>query len=1217
MEDLFRLMLLRPAVTQDPESPSIDLTQDSDYQNALREAVPGGREGAEEVSRAYVQGDEFLGDPAGSEYAAELAKFAALLDGLEDEPVVRRPPQDQDDDGDQQGSVARAVRTAFGRPASEVVDDEMFQRMLRRLRDSLTAIKVLQEEHTRPVEELTRQLRTAEVVRRAASEDRFDGGPALHAYRRRSLRLPVVPGWGSRLSTRDAEEQLRQRRAEAIAEREAQVGDLLGRHEALRVAIAELGSLEGRHFRVSAVEGSEAVDPPEELRLTSAMAAESTFTRDLRTVSLRRLGGTIDEGPIIEEAGEQGGDTAAGSTTVPDGLANLAATLAGTTSVAAPGRVEFSPPDLTEAGFILQPEATEALTEGTRTLLADRGLDLSAVPLDRITQGLGAELTTTVERLEQIAGHPVRQSFTRVGDALVSVQTPIVTGWGTLGTGGLLPVPVFPMDGRIPHTRGAVAPAGVADLLVVRQQLIGYEGADVAHIENVLRGERKLREHTRREESEVFTLSESEVGTSEERELETADRFEMTRETSTTIKEDAALKAGLNISGSYGPTVEFAVSAEGSLSRSKEEATKAASSFSQDVTERSSRKIAERILERTTTRLTTETIEKNTHELNNVKGAGHVSGVYQWVNKVYQAQMYNYGLRATFDFMVPEPAAFIVAAMNRAHAGTVTLTKPPTFTLLPAQINESNYGYWVQVYQAKDVAPPPELYRTKSADFKAGGGDKNTNYNHSGQIAIDDGYRAVFGSVGRVLNQWEGDCALDVVLGRRTQRMGAGNWLWTTTLDDERDTVPFALDSFHVAQVAVAIEVKCQRTERAMEKWRLETHAKLATAHAALVADYEEKLAALQLQAGVAIRGRNPAANQLSIRTELKKNCISILTDQHFDLFDAMKLSASTGLPQLDVFETAGEGPYVRFFEQAFEWEQMTWVTYPYFWGRKDQWDERIAYDDPDPAFNEFLQAGYARVSVPARPGFEGAIDHFLTFGETWNGGPLPPITSALYLPIADEIAERLDRPGAEVPQGAPWIVRVPTNLVHLRADDRLPRWEQNQQGEWVEVGGATSDGPSSRQWSGTAHQEVPSTLATDQTAWTQWPSAAVWQVPIPDWAADVDFTFSLSPGVVGGDVWGELRLDFGGSVTDPSRFDVNYEADQTEGPEQALMLVGGTHHIPEEIRGKSVTVKMEGRMLDPANHSGHLEAYYGSEFAPPYGTRINGLLSFRRRPAA
>ncbi|MDB5318345.1 MAG: hypothetical protein JWO24_4189 [Rhodospirillales bacterium] len=142
----------------------------------------------------------------------------------------------------------------------------------------------------------------------------------------------------------------------------------------------------------------------------------------------------------------------------------------------------------------------------------------------------------------------------------------------------------------------------------------------------------------------------------------------------------------------------------------------------------------------------------------------------------------------------------------------------------------------------------------------------------------------------------------------------------------------------------------------------------------------------------------------------------------------------------------------MRFFEQAFEWEHMSYVTYPYFWGRKSQWDERIAYEDPDSVFADFLKAGYCRVSVPARLGFEGAIDHFLTFGETWNGGPLPSISSPLYLPIADEIAERLDRPGDEIPQGDPWKVRIPTNLVRLCPDDKLPKWQQNAQGDWVEI---------------------------------------------------------------------------------------------------------------------------------------------------------------------
>ena len=1062
MENLFRLMLVRPAVAQDPENPSIDLTQDSPYQRALRKVVQdgGGRKGAETATAAYVGGPDYLGDPAGNPLADRLAALAARLDELET--------------GEESRDLGEIISEIFEASPAEVIETEEFGATLERLRDSLMAIKVLQQEHSRPIEELARQLRTMEVIAKAAGDECFpETGRELRRWRRRTLQLPVELGLGSRLSTRKAEKELRKQREKAVAERREQVTGLLERHERLRVAIDELGGLASHHFEVTAQAGSDAVLPPKALQLESALAGASAYVRTLRSLHV----GQQEPGEPIGDPGTRPGRAAApepaGEATVraatveaPAGAngadghlaaaaapgAELAATLLANRPEILPGRAIFAVPELSDIGFVLKPTAVEALSEGTRALLEERKVDLTAAPLDRATERLSLDLAATVGELELLAGHPVKHSFVRIGDALVTVKTPVTTGWGAIGTGGFLPFPLLPLDGRIPHTKGEVAPAGVADLLVVRQQLTGYEGSDVAHIENVLRGERKAREHSRRQETELITVRETEISTSDEREHESTDRFEMTRETSETIKEDISLKAGLNISGKYGPVVEFSASAEGSFQRSKEEATKAATTFSQDVTDRSARKIAERVLDRTTLRTTTETIEKNTHELDNVDGAGHIAGVYQWVNKVYRAQIYNYGLRAMFDFMIPEPAAFLVAAMQQAHAATLELQQPPAFALTPSQLTESNYQFWVKQCGATDVAPPPELYRTKSADFKAGGGDKDADYNHSGQITIDDGYRAVYGTVGVVRNIWGGDNSVDVVLGRRTQRMAGGNWLWSTTLDDERDSIPFAIDTFHCSQVAVAIEVKCQRTDRALEKWRLETHAKLMTAHAALMADYEEKLTALKMQAGIEIRGRNPAANLVTIQNELKKNCISVLTDQHFDLFNAIDTGPTNNLPQIDVLEAAGEGPYVRFFEQAFEWEHMTWVTYPYFWGRKDQWDERISYADPDPVFNEFLQAGYCRVSVPARAGFEGAIDHFLTFGETWNGGPLPPISSPLYLPIADEIAERLDRPGQEIPQGDAWTVRLPTTLVHLRADDELPRWEQNEDGEWVEA---------------------------------------------------------------------------------------------------------------------------------------------------------------------
>jgi hypothetical protein len=1024
MEHLFRLMLHRPAIKQDETNPSIDLTQESDYQGALRHAIGSGNvdEAAASLSLLLIASPRFLGVPADNPYADALVALGAALDDLT--PVSP-------------ATVKAAILAAFTNAATKVVAEPAFDETLHRLRDSIVAIKAVQEEHSRPIEALIEQLRLMELVARVASDKTYPAdAESLAGGRRRSLQLPGDVKITPRTSTSKQNDDLRERNRMAREERAVQVEQLVGQHEALRAALADLGRVKAEHLNTTVQERSDAVLAPEQLRSEAIGLAHASFIEDLRGLQVKYAETSLERQRV-----DVPGTLAAATSRFDKSLF--------TPTAAMSGRPGFVPQSVS---FTLREEGQKSLAEGTKAVLAERGLDLSTTPLDRVTDHLGGEVMTLTGKIEQLAGHPEMVAFKRVGGALIQIKTPLTSGWAAFGTGGYLPLPVVPFDGRIPHTKGKVLPSGLADLIVVRQQLTGYEGADVAHIENVLKGESKGREHFRRQETVTTTFSESEVSSAEEHELESTNRYEMSRETSQTIKEDVQLKAGLKVSGKYGPVVEFAVSAEGSYQRTKEEATKSAAKFSQDVTERSSKKISQRLLNRTTVVITNEVTEKNTHGIDNTTGAGHISGVYQWVNKVYRAQMFNYGLRAMFDFMVPEPGSFLIATMNRSHASTLSVTKPAEFTLQPGGVNESNYGYWVRLYRSTDVVPPPEQYKTVSLDFKAGGGDDKTNYNHSAQLSIDEGYRAVWGTVGAVSNVWDNTATVDVVLGQRTHRMGDTDWMWATSLNDEQGSIPVAIDTFRKSQVAVAVEVKCQRTDRAMEKWRLETHAKLMTAYQARLAEYEEKLAQLELQAGVAIHGRNPVANQATISEELKKNCVSILTDQQFDLFDAINPAPATGLPEIDLFEAAGEGPYVRFFEQAFEWEHMTWVTYPYFWGRKSEWDERMGYDDPDPAFADFLRAGYARVTVPARPGFETAIDHFLTFGEIWNGGPLPAVSNPLYLPIADELAARLGRPENEVPQGDPWTVKVPTELVHLRADDKLPTWVQNPSGEWVEA---------------------------------------------------------------------------------------------------------------------------------------------------------------------
>lgn len=1035
MEHLFRLVLTRPAIAQDESTPSVRLAQDSDFQASLGQAQQEERtrrEAMKTVARLFMGTAGFVGDPKNLPLHDPLKELDATLDELEEKQDVTN------------ADLADAIEGAFGKEPADLIQAGTLNAPIAALRDSLIAIKHLPEEHRRPIEDLTNQLRDLELIHKVADDDDFPGsGAALRRYRRRSIMLPSEADLRSSLSTLELQKELEKKHKEEVEKKQKDAEAKLDLYKRLNVAVDELTKLSADHLQTTPQKEGGGFMVPGTVRPVQVLVQDMGLRQEFSKLDMQRAQRDVER---------PGGTNPREAVTSVLDLKFQREVLAAQPRLI-PGSPAFKPLQLAEVSFRLKSSAEGLLSASTLELLKQRKLSITEHPLDDIVKALRSEILALSKQLDAALGRPVQRTFKRMGNAMVMISTPMVSAWNNMVISDNLTLNgyTFPADTRVPHSHGSVAPTGVADLLVVKQQLVRYEGAEVAHIENVLKGEKKEREHSRRRETEELTFRETEITTSEERELESTTRFEMSQETSQTIREDATLKAGLTVSGKYGPTVEFSASAEGSVSRSKEEATKSASRFSQDVTERSATKVTERVLERSSLRVTNEVIEKNSHSLDNTTGTGHISGVYQWVNKVYQAQMFNYGIRMMYDFMVPEPAAFLISALQTAHANAVELEKPTPFTLRPDQILENNFHTWVQEYGATDVQPPPELYKTKSLDHNANAEDKNVEFTHSGQIAIDDGYKAIHGTIGCVRTIWESEAVVDVILGSRSNRFDGGEWVWSTSLDSEVDSIPFALVTDLVGDVAIAVKVKCQRTDRALVKWQMETHAKLTTAYKARLSEYEEKLAAIEVQAGVAIRGRNPLLNMELMNDELKKHSITILTEQHFDLFNAIQTGAN-GVPQVDLFENAAEGPYVRFFEQAFEWEQMTWLTYPYFWGRKSQWRERIAYEDVDPVFNQFLKAGYCRVVVPVRPGFEGAIDHFMTYGEIWNGGPLPTISNPLYLPIADEIAERLDRPGEEIPQGDPWLVRIPTTLVHLRADDQLPAWKQDENGNWVEA---------------------------------------------------------------------------------------------------------------------------------------------------------------------
>jgi hypothetical protein len=695
--------------------------------------------------------------------------------------------------------------------------------------------------------------------------------------------------------------------------------------------------------------------------------------------------------------------------------------------VAAAARVTETPTSASVAAqpWILSPQAADALAAPVRETLVNAGLDPTKAPLPMVLNALHQQKLDLERGLEIQSAISDKVRY-QIGGAFL----------GDINSNDYVGAP----HGPFPSGHGNLSPVGIGDLLMVKQHVLRYEGADLAHVENILKSEHLERDTRRLERTETTIVRETETTKEEESDTQTTDRFSLKRETSDTVKNDASFKAGVSVDAKYGPFVEVKANADFATSTSSESSAKQASEFSKDVVSRSASKLVERVLERRTTTTITEFEEKYSHGFDNTAGAGHISGFYQWIDKVMQAQVYNYGKRMLFDVTVPEPGTnFILTQTANTDQGQ-NITQPAAFTISADQITESNYTVWAKKYDVTGLEPPPPPWKTITKGIDGSFPQDPHEASKSEALPIDDGYRSKWAFVQRAWEVYSGG-RLDIMVGTSSLN-GLDPSQGYLDMSGEIGSLGYAYKAYKLEEFAGVIEVFCERTELTVAAWQLKVHAAITQGYQAKQQQYEQALAQAKAAAGTVISGRNPAFNQRLVNGELRKQCLTLLTGQQFDAFGALELSAE-GYAQPNLGATDSQMPYVRFFEQAFEWERLVYFYYPYFWGWKPAWKNHMLLDDTDPDFADFLRAGAARVVFPVRPGFEEAVAHYLETGEIWNGGPPPTITNPLYVPIIKEIEEATGAPGDEVPVGDPWLVQLPTTLVRIRPHDDLPIWQK------------------------------------------------------------------------------------------------------------------------------------------------------------------------------
>lgn len=592
---------------------------------------------------------------------------------------------------------------------------------------------------------------------------------------------------------------------------------------------------------------------------------------------------------------------------------------------------------------------------------------------------------------------------------------------------------------------------GIADYRKVEQSVHCYTEGEVSHIENVMAREYKEKSTRRLRSSENTTSTSSETEKERLSDTTTTDRFEMQSEVSQVISESqdfsshVASNAGWQTKGPASVSFNLSAGVNFATHTSSEDSINQAMTEAQEITSRAMDRVVQRVKEERISKIVEEYEENNSHGFDNRKGDKHIVGVYRWIDKVYKNQIFNYGRRLMYEFAIPQPSKLHRIAMTSIEEDTnndaMILEEPmdPRKVNIgtgkisnASEINAENYKIVAAIYNAEVNQPPvEEMFIGKAFSYKATEvmTDAHERYGEHVELDIPEGYYTLEAKAEWVDSEDSGNGQTHIIVGGVKMPRNI-----TKSLSKFVSTIPVSFSSLSHLSGNSNVSIKLKRLDETYERWQLETFNSIITA-------YEDKLAEYLAQKGqeeekvAALKDSNPLFYRQIEQTVLRKNCLSYLMDQSplATMTYGKKMYTGDELDNHMVTVTQSLDDYAsfaKFMEQAFEWEIMSYNFYPFYWGNRKEWNELYNFENNDPLFRSFMQAGLARVVLTVRPGFEQAVMHYMTTGSIWNGGELPLLDDPLYMSIVDELNKPLG-----VKEGKAWKTRVPTSLTILQAD--------------------------------------------------------------------------------------------------------------------------------------------------------------------------------------
>ncbi|MGM0889799.1 MAG: type II secretion system protein GspG [Bacillota bacterium] len=566
---------------------------------------------------------------------------------------------------------------------------------------------------------------------------------------------------------------------------------------------------------------------------------------------------------------------------------------------------------------------------------------------------------------------------------------------------------------------------------------------------------------------ETVTISHKEwATTSEEYERIVQDYFESYSERGVAEKTDVSISTeneskhasafnfSAQVTGGYGP-VSMTVATGINNNSENRQVVKDSTQRAREVTEKASARTRQE--HKISFKLETKRgVEDNSYRtITNPHDDRAIRIDYYRMMRKWRTDLYRYGLRLTFDIVIPNPGARLWALHRRVRKLDEEIRKPFVFPLKLTDLTDDNWKIIKNDYGGVIDSPPEKLIPITISRTLPFLPPNMAGKTEMFEFIAPDGYTFLEGSPLVSYGYWGTNRTSFSFQHGKPFLNYPPNTKMTYTRDQSIPTDEPLGGSVKLESVALGsgrqvswylhyqpsdeyvlhLQVNAVRTDATFLTWQTKSWKAL---HDFSYLKWQDQIARLQAERDrlwMDLSGKDTLTLRRLEREELIRQTLYWVIGEQFDptpsevgrILKKMVVMEQNQLqdelPNADLKRqlskddwatAAGFGDIVKYLHHAIEWENLLYFLYPYFWGSDDLAREKMLFEHPDVNHRDFLRAGYTRIVIPIRPGFEESFTKLINTGVFSSQDKTP------YITIAEEVANFARTNYASIPPANP-----------------------------------------------------------------------------------------------------------------------------------------------------------------------------------------------------